>query len=80
MTFDKDAWEERAAIQQYDAGMSRFRAETEAAKAQGVGRWEALHAVAGRVVSKARDQREALARNGGADNLPRVQSCEAEKE
>ena len=32
---DIDAFEERAAIMQYDGGLSRSRAEDEAAKAQG---------------------------------------------
>jgi hypothetical protein len=80
MTFDKDAWQERAAIQEYDGGLSRFRAETEAAKAQGVSRWEAIHAVAGRVVSKARDQCEAMARARRADDMPGMQSPSEEKE
>lgn len=39
---DVDQFEERAAIMEFDGGMSRFRAETEAAKAQGVQRWQAL--------------------------------------
>lgn len=80
MNFDRDAWEERAAIKEYEAGMSRFRAETDAAKAQGVTRWEAIHAVAGRVVSKARDQREALARDGGQNDVPNVQPHKAKEE
>ena len=40
--FDREAFEERAAIMEFDAGMSRFAAETEAAKAQGKTRWEVL--------------------------------------
>jgi len=39
---DLDAFEERAAIMEFDGGMTRFQAETEAAKLQGVTRWEAL--------------------------------------
>lgn len=39
---DVDQFEERAAILEYCDGMSRFEAETEAAKRQGVKRWEAL--------------------------------------
>ena len=42
MKVDLDAWHERAAIMDYDAGMSRFAAETAAAKAQGKTRCEVL--------------------------------------
>ncbi len=42
--FDVDAFEERAAIVEYDGGLSRFRAETAAAAAQGVSRHEAIEA------------------------------------
>lgn len=40
--FDTDAFEERAAICEFCAGMSRFDAETYAARQQGVDRWQAL--------------------------------------
>lgn len=36
---------ERAAIMEFDGGMSRFQAETRAAQRQGVQRWEAMKAV-----------------------------------
>lgn len=42
---DVDAFEERAAIAEYDGGMSRFEAETMAAKEQGAQRWEAMRDV-----------------------------------
>jgi hypothetical protein len=42
--FDPCKFEERAAIMQFDGGLSRFEAETLAAKAQGVSRKEALRA------------------------------------
>ena len=45
MQFDADAWAERAAIMQYDGGMTRFAAETTAAKDQGLARWQALQLV-----------------------------------
>ena len=45
MQFDVDAWAERAAIMQYDGGMTRFAAETAAAKAQGLARWQAIKEV-----------------------------------
>jgi hypothetical protein len=52
MTFDREAFEERAAIMEFDGGMTRFQAETMAAKAQGVSRWEAIGNVAGRLVAE----------------------------
>lgn len=42
---DFDAFEERAAIMQFDGGLSRFDAETQAAKAQGMTRWQMLDAI-----------------------------------
>lgn len=41
-TPDLDAFEERAAIHQFDGGMSRFQAETLAAQAQGLTSWQVL--------------------------------------
>lgn len=76
MVFDLDAWEERAAIMEYDAGMSRFRAETMAARQQGVERHEAIRI---RNLEQARHQRQADERHG-SDNLPGVQPPKAEKE
>lgn len=73
MAFDKDQFEERAAIMEFDGGMTRFMAETEAARAQGVDRWEALANVAGRVVDQARHQRKAMAKRAGKNDLPEVQ-------
>ena len=45
MQFDVDAWAERSAIMQFDGGMTRFAAETAAAKAQGLARWQAIKEV-----------------------------------
>lgn len=42
---DVDAFEERAAIVEYDGGLSRFEAETLAAKEQCLERWEAMRYV-----------------------------------
>lgn len=56
--FDRDAWEERAAIAEYDGGLSRFEAETLAAKAQGLTRWQALEEI------KDADSKRNLARGG----------------
>jgi hypothetical protein len=73
MSFDKDAFEERAAIQEFDGGMSRFQAETAAARAQGMERWQIIGKVAGRIVEGQRHQREAVAQHAGKNNLPGVQ-------
>ena len=43
--FSPDQFNERAAIREFDAGMSRFDAETAAAQEQGVARWQALQLV-----------------------------------
>lgn len=43
--FDIDAFEERAAIVEFDGGKTRFEAETLAAQMQGVARWQALQFV-----------------------------------
>lgn len=69
---DRDQFEERAAILEYEAGMTRFDAETKAARAQGVNRWEAIGAIAGRVVEAARNNR-ALAGQSRADDVPGMQ-------
>lgn len=45
LNFDIDAFEERAAIIEFDGGLSRFEAETLAAQAQGVSRWQALEII-----------------------------------
>ena len=78
MTFSKDEFEERAAIQEFDGGMSRFKAETAAAKAQGTSRWEAvkilcdnqkgeaLNEISKRVVKQASNKRKALAQQAGS--------------
>lgn len=73
--FDLDAWEERAAIMEFCGGMSRFRAETAAAAAQGVTRHEAIRF---RNSQQARNQREATARNAEND-MPGVQRREAKE-
>lgn len=42
VTFDLDAWAERSAIMEFDGGMTRFAAETAAARLQGLERWQAI--------------------------------------
>ena len=73
MGFDKDAFVERSAIQEFDGGMSRFHAETAAAKAQGMERWEAIGKITKRIVDGCRDQRQAMAERPGQDNVPGMQ-------
>lgn len=59
---DIEAFEERAAIQQFDGGLSRFQAETEAARAQGYQRHEVINEIRKRDSGKARDSDPAPAR------------------
>jgi type VI protein secretion system component VasF len=73
--FDLDAFEERAAIMEFDGGLSRFRAETAAAQAQGVSRHEAIRI---RNSQQTRDQRQAAERDA-ADAMPRVQPRQAKE-
>lgn len=77
--FDPDAFEERAAVLQYDEGLSRFRSEAEAARRQGVSRWEAIGHVAGRLVAAASDRRAAMARHPSANDMPAMQRDAQEK-
>lgn len=70
--FDRDQFEERAAIHEFDGGLSRFEAETLAAKSQGFTRWEAMNAIGGGNPSAARDQRSPGVRDA-ANNLPGMQ-------
>ena len=75
---DLDQFEERAAIMEFDGGLSRFQAETRAAQAQGKQRREVLDEVGRRNSARAQDQREAHVGNHG-DALPRVQPASEEK-
>lgn len=80
--FDIEAFEERSSIIEYDGGLSRFEAETLAAKAQGLTRWQAMEAArnAKRIgnPAKARDQREAAQRHR-PHHMPAVQPAPAEQ-
>lgn len=76
MTFDVERFEERAAIMEFDGGLSRFEAETLAASAQGLTRWQAMEAVnahSKRNTAGGGDNRAPAARQS-ANNLPGVQS------
>lgn len=75
---DLDAFEERAAIKEFCAGMSRFQAETEAAEEQGLKRHEVLNEISKRNSRQARDQRSQVERHD-ADNMPGVQPAQAEQ-
>ena len=80
--FDRDAFEERAAIAEFDGGLSRFEAETQAAKAQGLTRWQALAEVRNadgkRDPASGGDHGSAHVGNG-SHHLPRVQRATAEQ-
>lgn len=80
--FDIEAFEERSSIIEYDGGLSRFEAETLAAKAQGLTRWQAMEAArnAKRIGNPATawDQREAAQRHR-PHHMPAVQSAPAEE-
>jgi hypothetical protein len=77
MGFDWEAFEERAGIMEYDGGLSRFEAETLAAKAQGLTRWEALN-VARRNLEAERHQRS-VAGQSRTDDMPGMQSPSKEE-
>ena len=76
--FDRDAFEERSAIMEFDGGLSRFQAETLAAQAQGFTRWEMMNEIRQRDSEQARHHRQADDRDN-ADNLPGVQPHAAEQ-
>jgi len=59
---DADKFSERAAIAEYDGGLSRFQAETMAAEEQGLSRWSAINEIGKRLVGAVRDHREATRR------------------
>lgn len=79
---DLDAFEERAAILQFDAGMTRFEAETQAAKAQGYSRWEALEAInANRIGNTCQGGNNRPAHVGnGSDNVSAMQPAPQEQD
>ena len=80
---DVDAFTERAAIMEIEGGLSRFAAETAAAQAQGVTRWQALECVrnANNVgnPSAGRDQRSQNQRDA-AHHMPGVQRDAAQQD
>jgi len=52
---DIDAFEERAAIMEFDGGLTRFKAETLAAETQGKKRWEVINEIRNRDTARQRD-------------------------
>ncbi|TWI32758.1 hypothetical protein [Paracoccus sulfuroxidans] len=83
---DLGQYEERAAIAEFDGGMTRFDAETMAAKEQGMARWqavqiakEAAHAQRVGIAGGHGHQADALARGSHALHLPGVQPASEEK-
>ncbi|WP_157968859.1 hypothetical protein [Tropicimonas sp. IMCC34011] len=75
---DLDRWAERSAIMEFDGGLSRFSAETEAARAQGYQRHEVINAYRKRNSPSSRDQRQTAARNA-ACHVPGVQPLSQEE-
>lgn len=76
--FDADQFAERAAIMEFDGGLSRFEAETQAAKAQGISRWEALNEIGKRHSATASNHGAADA-GQRADNVSRMQRHPAQQ-
>lgn len=58
---DIEAWAERAAIMEYDGGLSRFKAETLAAEAQGKRRFEVIDEIRKRNSARQRNHGSAVA-------------------
>lgn len=75
---DLDFWIERSAIMEYCGGMSRFQAETEAAKMLGETRWRMIDADRKRNTGIAPDRGKAAKRDNQGE-MPGVQ-CNEEKQ
>ena len=78
LDLDLDEFEERAAIIEYEGGVSRFEAETLASKAQGYSRHEVMHEIRKRDSEKARHSGSAGIGHS-ASNVPGVQLAPKEK-
>lgn len=76
---DIEAFEERAAILEFDAGFSRFKAETMAAAAQGKRRDEVLDEIRGRHSAGQRDRDAALAGQQRQGAVPAMQPAPEEE-
>jgi hypothetical protein len=69
---EMDLWQERAAILEFDAGMSRFQAETKAAEAMGRKRWEFINEDSQRDIGRGRNIGQTASGNA-EDGLPGMQ-------
>lgn len=76
---DIDQFENTAAWLEYCDGMSRFQAETEAARRQGLQRWEIINAKRNGNFERGGDNRQAVAGQQRPDAMPGVQPA-SEKE
>lgn len=86
MRFDLGQFDERAAICEFDGGLSRFDAETLAAKEQGLARWQAVKfakeardAQRGRIAGGDGHQANALAGKRDAHDMPELLGASEEK-
>ena len=76
---DVGEFEERAAIMEFDGGLSRFEAETRAARAQGFNRHEVLDAIRNRDLARGGNNRPAVAGQRGAHDVPGMQRAAEEE-
>lgn len=70
---DLDQFEQTAAWLEYCDGMTRFQAETEAARRQGLQRWEILNAKRSGDFERGGDNRSEVAREQRPDAMPGMQ-------
>ncbi|MDD9726120.1 hypothetical protein PVV74_11695 [Roseovarius sp. SK2] len=75
---DIDQYENTAAWLEYCDGMSRFQAETEAARRQGYQRWEAVNEISKRNSGGQRDRGQA-AGGDAAHDMPGMQPTSKEE-
>lgn len=71
---DIEQFEERAAIMEFDGGLSRFKAETLAAQHQGYRRDEVMHEIRQRNSEGSGDRSSPVARGQCAGSVPELQS------
>ncbi len=76
---DIDAFQERAAIMEFDGGLTRYRAETIAARAQGKRRDEVMNEIRRRDSEGARDRGPEVARGQRQGSLSEVQPASQEE-
>jgi len=76
---DVEAFEERAAIMEFDGGLSRFKAETLAAEAQGAKRHEVINEIRKRNSERQRNRNSTLDRKQRQDHVPGLQRDQAQE-